>query len=213
MINHNYKDIAGIKHKFLLCIRDSGIRTSEGSVIWTWLCDCGNYVNRTKSYVNKISTCGNSCPLSKEVRSKSCKKVEKKLRTLPGESGLKCLYGTYKRRAKKKHIPFNLTLKQFKILTSSNCYYCNECPNIYYYNKQKNISIKSKENSKYLYNSIDQIKPNLGYTIDNVLPCCQQCNTMKWDWDIVQFKNKIKKIYKNMFLKGDSDAITAVASN
>jgi 5-methylcytosine-specific restriction endonuclease McrA len=40
-----------------------------------------------------------------------------------------------------------------------------------------------------------------GYTVDNVVSCCSQCNTIKWDMSYSDFINKIKTIYIHLKLK------------
>lgn len=65
-----------------------------------------------------------------------------------------------KHAAKRRKIEFCLTLDQFKELTNLNCYYCNN-------------EIKST------IAGLDRINNNKGYSIDNVLPCCKECNYIR----------------------------------
>ena len=41
-------------------------------------------------------------------------------------------------------------------------------------------------------NGIDRINSDKGYTIDNCVPCCAQCNHMKLDYTTEEFLTKIK---------------------
>ena len=43
----------------------------------------------------------------------------------------------------------------------------------------------------------DRERSNLGYTPDNVLPCCTQCNYMKLTWPEDQFFDKAFKLVFN----------------
>jgi len=64
------------------------------------------------------------------------------------------------RRAKSKGIVWTLTKEEFSILITQPCHYCNH---------------PLRETST----GLDQKKPKEGYTIDNVVPCCKECNTAK----------------------------------
>lgn len=43
-------------------------------------------------------------------------------------------------------------------------------------------------------NGVDRLDSNVGYTYDNVVSCCPQCNTMKLDYSMDEFINKCKLI-------------------
>lgn len=70
-------------------------------------------------------------------------------------------YNNYKDRAIKKELEYNLTLEQFNRIRIQNCYYC------------------GKENTNTHHNGVDRIDSNLGYSIDNCVSCCGECNYMK----------------------------------
>lgn len=97
----------------------------------------------------------------------------------------KNIYNSYKGNAKYKNRNFELTLDDIILLVNSNCYYCGD------------------ENSK----GIDRIDNNIGYTIENVLPCCKMCNQMKHMFTKEIFLNKIKLIYEK-HLKESSTTIS-----
>lgn len=67
----------------------------------------------------------------------------------------------YKKRAMKKGLEFTLTQDQFDHLVDSNCFYC------------------GKVRTKNHRNGIDRKDNNVGYTLDNCVACCGQCNQMK----------------------------------
>lgn len=83
-------------------------------------------------------------------------------------------YATYKRNAKTKNREFSLTLKQFTDIILEECFYC------------------GGEGF-----GIDRIDSNKGYIIDNCLPCCTLCNTMKMDSTTQEFISQCKKIINN----------------
>lgn len=79
------------------------------------------------------------------------------------------VYATYASGARMKDLEFFLSHDEFRLLTKGNCHYCNVEPS----NK-----IQSN-NREYIYNGIDRKNNDLGYTIDNCVPCCTQCNKAK----------------------------------
>jgi len=84
----------------------------------------------------------------------------------------------YEARAHKKELVFELTEKQFKTITATNCYLCN----------QKNYSLP---------NGIDRMDNNEGYTTTNAKPCCRICNYMKKDFELQEFIQKCSKVYNH----------------
>ena len=70
----------------------------------------------------------------------------------------------YKEKAKKKEVPFELSKEDFDVLTKSECAYCNRRPDKWF--------------------GIDRVVPILGYIIGNVVPCCCDCNTDKFEDDV-----------------------------
>lgn len=97
-------------------------------------------------------------------------------------------YPEYRNNAKRRGIDFNLTIKEFKYLTSQPCYYCG------------GDSKETVKNSR--GNGIDRVDSNKGYTIDNCVPCCAFCNFIKNNVSYDFFINKIKKIYERR-IKGE----------
>lgn len=172
---------------------------SSGNMVVRILCDCGNEVVKPSQFTSsKAKTCGNQCPVSRNLRSLALLGKPKPL-SEKGSTGLTRIYDLYKRRANKKNIEFDISKEDFKVLTSSNCFYCGEPPSMVYIHKLKRASAREIENSRYLYNSLDRIDPNLGYTLSNVRPSCKCCNIMKWNHEEEFFKDRIKIFYNFYF--------------
>lgn len=110
-----------------------------------------------------------------------------------GEEGFRLLVRIYKSNAKKKGRDFNLTIEQFKQLTQSNCHYCGLPPK-----KQiSNHNIKQDEvrnRGAYTYTGIDRKDSSQGYTPENSLPCCHQCNIAKMDMTYDEFIMYIERL-------------------
>jgi DNA-directed RNA polymerase subunit RPC12/RpoP len=110
-----------------------------------------------------------------------------------GYASKRQLLGVYKLSAKKRNIEFKLSNEEFFKLTQQPCYYCG---------KELSMSIKSKyNNGDYIYNGIDRINNNIGYIIENCVPCCNICNIAKSDNTYEEFITMAKNIYLNLFKK------------
>lgn len=74
-------------------------------------------------------------------------------------------YNSYRVQAKKRGLIFNITLDIFSKIIKKECFYCGA---------KNKIGIDRKDNDK-------------GYTKENIVPCCYQCNYMKRDFTIKNF--------------------------
>ena len=81
------------------------------------------------------------------------------------------LFRNYVNNCKRKKISFNLKLSQIINISSMNCYYCGEPPR----------NIKWRRYFCFIYQGIDRMNNKKGYSIDNVVPCCLSCNSIKGD--------------------------------
>jgi len=79
----------------------------------------------------------------------------------------------YERRSKKRKFAFTITLAQFEGFIKQKCNYCGL------------LNIR---------NGLDRVDSSKGYTIDNVVPCCPLCNTMKLDKTREQFLEQCQRI-------------------
>ncbi len=150
---------------------------------WICLCDCGNYKTVRRPDALKCGYTKSCGCLSKETILKAVKKI-----TLPeGLAAFNALYSEYKKTAKNKKFEFDITKKQFKILTKASCFYCGIRPD--------NIFKPAEVNGGYNYNGIDRVDNNIGYVSSNCVPCCKECNYMKWSLSIEDFLNHTKMIH------------------
>lgn len=163
----------GMRNGMLVAIENLGyVRTATGRPYSTWLfkCDCGNEKVLCPADVFKKRA---NKPQVKGTMSCGCqtKQFMSDAKMRPdGEAGLTALYSSYKLScAEQRGYNFELTIEEFRHLTGSNCFYCNKEP------QQK----KKSKYSQYLYNGIDRVDNTKGYTLDNTVSCCMDCNSKK----------------------------------
>jgi hypothetical protein len=183
----NANDICGKKFKRLIPI--SSFR-KDGRIFYNCRCDCGEKL---------IVARGNL--LSHNTLSCGCLKKERIIRSStkpPGVAAFNALYGKYRISwAKRRGLNFELSKDEFRKLTQGNCFYCGAKP------KRDFSKANGKRfyNGSYLYNGIDRINNKKGYTMDNCVTCCYECNKMKGTFGIEFFLNRIGEIY-NYHLRG-----------
>lgn len=165
------KDLTGQRFGKLVALRrvyDPEKRRSA----WFCQCDCGGTVVYPTSYLlpEKGSSCG--CASKK----------------LPlGEASRRGVLGSCKRNAKTRGYCWELTDEQFFAITVQNCYYCGVPPS----NTYQHIGM----NGSFTYNGIDRLRNTEGYTVDNVVPCCKNCNRAKWEMSVDEFRDWLTRAY------------------
>lgn len=83
-----------------------------------------------------------------------------------------------------------ITIEDVKSLISSDCHYCGDKPSHY----RELSSTKWVRISTVPTNGIDRKDSNLGYHLDNCVPCCARCNYLKRDMNYLDFINLCKTI-------------------
>lgn len=92
----------------------------------------------------------------------------------------------YKSNAKSRGLSWELSDEQFLEIVTKKCNYCGHSQD---------------------YNGIDRLDSTKGYTIDNCVPCCSWCNTMKLDYSESEFLAHIIQIYNFQLEKQGSTTI------
>ena len=94
-------------------------------------------------------------------------------------------YVNYKKSCTKRNIKLNILENEYLNILTYPCHYCG-C-----FNQGAN--------------GIDRIHSELHYEVDNIVPCCKTCNSLKGTLTTLQFKQKLKNIYYNRILNKRPD--------
>jgi hypothetical protein len=148
--------------------------------IWKCQCDCGNTKTTRGDNLKDGTTRSCGC-LKKEISRNRWLKS-------PREGSINNIINSYKHHAKKRGMTLELTREQIINIMGKNCYYCGKEPS--------NISKSQYNNGDFIYNGMDRIDNSKGYTIENTVPCCYQCNHSKTDMSENDFLSWIKQVYE-----------------
>lgn len=154
----------------LKAIEEESVRTHKGSVLFKFLCDCGNISVHEASRVKRgeIISCG--CSRRVDDEQKALTRV---------------LFSDYKAGAKNRSLTFNLTIEEFTTLINKNCFYCGVEP------REQFRKFKGRANG------VDRIDSSIGYNLLNVRPCCKICNLAKKDLSDSEFLEWIDRLVKH----------------
>lgn len=143
-----------------------------------------------KSKVSLECKCGNirlgEMGMWRAKRYKACKSCMKKIKSQAtherfskGKEGLKNrLFGAYVSSANIRGIPFELTREDFFSYTHKQCHYCHVAP-LTKASKRCGREPMNVDEYEFLYNGVDRIDNSKGYTKENCITCCGQCNKAK----------------------------------
>lgn len=104
----------------------------------------------------------------------------------PLEAATKRMLGEYRRGAEKRGLSFELTVTDVKSMIVSECWYCGSAPS---------RSVKSTRPLG-LYSGIDRKDNEVGYSLENCVPCCAQCNRAKNKFPASVFLSWVYRVYR-----------------
>jgi len=156
--------------------------------LWMCQCSCGTLKVYQSYRLNKerVFSCG--CLTIDRIKEVNCGR--KPERSLPeGEASFNRIFYQYQKSAMKRGYEFNLSKEQVKEIIQKECYYCGEFP-------QVRETIWSKRfNKMFIGHGMDRKNNNEGYYLDNVVSCCERCNTCKMHYSMDEFFEMCTKIY------------------
>jgi 5-methylcytosine-specific restriction endonuclease McrA len=102
----------------------------------------------------------------------------------------KLIYAGYRASAKKRGYDFDLSFEAFQTLARQHCFYCNAPPG--------NTGAQKSAHSKYAYSGIDRVDNSQGYTTDNCVASCKDCNLAKNNKPQSYFLNWVQRVSRHM---------------
>lgn len=187
------KDIKGERYERLVALRPVG--SGHSGVKWECECDCGNFcIAYGRSLWDKRKT---SC---------GCRRSEQSRANLLGKAGAGRVEGDlgparrvlrgYRRQAKRRALAWDLTEEQGLALLRLNCTYCGRPPH------QRQRSEQRIKPTDLFFTGIDRMDNSLGYTPENVTPCCGTCNRAKMAQGFGEFTEWVTRVYWNLRCTG-----------
>ena len=92
-----------------------------------------------------------------------------------GEAAKWAAFYLCRRSAERRGLTFAITLEDFLRLSGSSCSYCGIEWSVETCRTDKGM------NGTYKRNGIDRQDSDIGYVLDNCVPCCWKCNRLKWE--------------------------------
>lgn len=129
-----------------------------------YLVKCPSCQEKSIKWSNTLNKLVYGC---KKCYNKSMRKVEDK------SPAVNKAYQSLKANAKSRNITVEISKEEFYRIASKNCYWCDEPPSIKNppKNWQRQVSLSG----------IDRVDNKTGYTLNNSVACCYNCNRAKSD--------------------------------
>lgn len=111
--------------------------------------------------------------------------------------GYKAAYSRIKKDARSADRVFDIKIEEFRFLCQQNCFYCDSTPsNLITYRGQNSFTFRY-----FMYSGLDRINNDVGYTRQNVVPCCIICNRAKNSMpfkDFIDWLNRLTNYRQRM---------------
>jgi 5-methylcytosine-specific restriction endonuclease McrA len=159
------KDLSGRQFGHWQVLSFAGINKHRKAV-WNCRCVCGT---------ERAVVAGDL----RQHKSLCCGCVDPK-KLPPGESSKRQVHTLYKYHARNRDYAWNLTELQFRALIESACHYCGD--------PAGNSRIGTRHNGAALYNGVDRVNNDVGYSPENCVPCCGMCNRAKANHDVGKYE-------------------------
>ncbi len=145
-----------------------------------WVCQCA---------CGKTTITHSGSLRSGNTKSCGCLSKEATARYRKPENGaeLTAVILGYKRHARNRGYPWNLTREQVRELISRPCHYCGVPPS--------NRKTTKNTVSPLTYSGIDRVDNTEAYNLSNVVPCCSVCNRAKGVLTVSEFFEWVNRIY------------------
>lgn len=155
---------------------------------WLCQCDCGNTKSVASTSLRSGATKSCGC-LKRELNSARLRGDANPNRLPPTEAAFNSLIAKYKQSAAQRGLLWELTLEECHDLFQCDCHYCGKPPS---------QIARSKRPEPFVYNGLDRLDSALGYSLENVVPSCKQCNYAKLTYTPEEFRGWIRRVFQHM---------------
>lgn len=172
-------DLIGTTFGYLKVINRKTInKKNKIRTYWVCECICGTMheVEHGALKRGNVKSCG--CK-TKEI-------ISKKLKKGSYHANMVVAFHNCVNSATQRGYTWEINIETFHLLSQKTCFYCDILPN--------NISNSRKTCEPFKYNGLDRINNLIGYTIDNVVPCCKECNLGKGVQSQKEFFERVRRI-------------------
>lgn len=147
-----------------------------------------------------LCDCGKEC-----IKSHTCFKFKKSLafnkhcgckRKDPNQVSVlqRAVFKNNKFQSFNRNYAWELEFQEWLELTQQDCFYCG--------GKPQNKASRPQYKEPFYYNGVDRVDNTKGYTPDNCVPCCKQCNGAKSDYTLEEFTTWVRNIYDRLDKNG-----------
>lgn len=150
---------------------------------WLCLCNCGKYKTVHGKHLRDGGTKSCGCLKEEEIS-----RFKEMIAKEPSSAAAHSYYSNYRSKARRRKIQFDISEEEFIEITTTKCHYCGSSP-------EHKYNPSEKYNGGYIANGIDRKDSMLGYTKDNIVPCCSACNFAKGTMTYEEFMQLVKRIY------------------
>jgi len=168
-------DETGNRYGKLTVLGRSGKKTRDP--IWVCECNCGNF-SRPSIYSLR----------SGHTKSCGCNRAEAAA-IAEGLAAFNLVFRNYKNGAKNRGLVFEINKEEFRKISSMDCFYCGSKP----------ATVKETNNGSYTYNGMDRKDNSIGYTKDNIVPCCETCNRAKLQMTVKEFLGWVERVSEHQY--------------
>lgn len=118
----------------------------------------------------------------------------------PRGDGFFGLFYDYRRNCQRRGIEWDIDRETFTILVQLPCYYCGTTPQTV---TRLRRGKEDKGDVTPPHVGLDRVINELGYSLDNVVPCCATCNNTKGTMHLVEFFDHVFRIHSHLVKKFD----------
>ena len=187
-MHNKFKDMSGQKFGRLTVIRFTHI-DKAGNRRWECLCECGKISNTTTGSLIKGHSKSCGCLRTERIIAST---------TVP-DAAFRGLLQGYKAHAEERKLAWELTDEEFRELTSSPCHYTGRPPSQVFVSshshyRRRKYGLPPNPNGTYVYNGVDRLDSEVGYTLENCVPACKDANLAKQSLSKEEFINLCKEV-------------------